>query len=347
MKGMNYTGPGRGPFGEEPFISMKSIGANFVALVPEATLYQNSLEIRHQYSGDMTWYGESTEAVLEGIMQARKMGLQVMLKPHLEPGINLSGWERPEFDRKDSTSRANYFKSRNEFVKTIEFETRVQTRWRGDLMAKDDTGWQKIAEGYSQYILSYAVLADSMNVELFCIGTELKAMALEKPQYWRGLIQEVRKIYKGPITYAANWDSFDDISFWGDLDYIGVDAYFPLGDYQVPTVEETIEDWSVYKKQLKKFSEQTDKPVIFTEWGYESEEYAGKTPWGSEGTVNEEVQRNLYEGTFQTFWNEPWFQGVFVWRWSPANEFGRGTYNFSPKGTPAEEVLEKWFRSGE
>ncbi len=344
IKGMNYTGPGRGPFGSEPFTSMKSIGSNFVALVPEATLYQNTLGIRHSYSGDSTWYGESTEAVLEGIEQARKADLKIMLKPHLEPGLSTKEWDRPELDRTDSTSRANYLASWKAFAATVKFNVREKTDWRGNLMAKDEEGWNKIAEGYMQYILSYAVMADSMNVDLFCIGTELKAMALEKPDYWRELIREVRKIYDGPVTYAANWDSYDEITFWDELDYVGIDAYFPLGDRKVPSVEESISDWEKYKLEIQFFQAGVGKNIIFTEWGYESEEYAGKTPWGSEGVFNEEVQKNLYEATFQSFWSESWFQGVFVWRWSPKNEFGRGRYNFSPKGRIAEKVLEKWFK---
>lgn len=344
IKGMNYTGPGRGPFGEEPFVSMKAIGTNYVALVPEASLYLNTLEIYHEYYGDSTWYGESTEAALEGISQAKKAGLKIMLKPHLEPGFDDSGWDRPELDRSDSTSRANYAQSWRAFVSSVEFKVRKKTGWRGDLMSQDEDGWNKIAEGYKQYILSYAILADSMNIDMFCIGTELKAMALEKPAYWKELIAEVRKLYDGPITYAANWDSYRKISFWDELDYVGIDAYFPLGDYQIPTVEGTVKDWESYKEDIRAFQARTGKKVIFTEWGYESEEYAGKTPWGSSGSFNEEVQKNLYEATFQSFWNEPWFQGVFIWRWSPMDEFGRGTYNFSPKGREAEKVLEKWFR---
>lgn len=344
IKGMNYTGPGRGPFGEEPFVSMKAVGSNFVALVPEATLYQNTLGIRHTYWGDSTWYGESTEGVLEGIMQARKAGLKVMLKPHLEPGLNTQNWDRPKLVRGDSLSRVNFMASYQAFLATVELNVRTKTDWRGDLMAKDDEGWKRIAEGYRSYILSYATLADSMDVELFCVGTELKAMAIEKPEYWVELIKDVREIYGGPITYAANWDSFDEITFWDQLDYVGIDAYFPLGDHRVPSVEESMKDWGKHKADIESFQARTGKHIIFTEWGYESEEYAGKTPWGSEGAFHEEVQMNLYEATFQSFWSEPWFQGVFVWRWSPKNEFGVGTYNFSPKGRMAEKVLKKWFR---
>ncbi len=341
---MNYTGPGGGPFGEEPFLSMKEIGTNFVALVPEASLYQNTLDIRYHYSAKRAWYGETTEGVLEGIMQAQKIGLKTMVKPHLYPGLDLSGWESPDLDRSDSASWAQYYLAREKYIESLELKTTGRVRWRGDIQPKDEEGWKIFEESYRSFILDYAILADSLDVEMFCIGTELKAVALEKPEYWRVLIREVRKVYKGAITYAANWDSYDQITFWDELDFIGIDAYFPLGDHKIPTVEETVEEWSDYKTQIQIIQQKYDKPVIFTEWGYETEEYAGRIPWESLGKVNNEVQKNLYEGTFQTFWHEPWFQGVFVWRWSPPDEFSTGTYNFSPKEKPAESVLEKWFK---
>ncbi|MEM7296704.1 MAG: hypothetical protein AAF391_00390, partial [Bacteroidota bacterium] len=343
IRGMNYTGPGRGPFGEEPFTSMKEIGGNFVALVPEAGLYQNTLELRQVYDGDSSWYGETIEGVLEGVEQARKSGLKVMLKPHMEPSIDISGvgMERPTRD--DTLGWMSYIEAVRGYVANIEYKTRGRVNWRGDLMVEDDDDWSILAQSYEDYILSLATMADTLDVELFCVGTELKAMALEKPEYWVQLIGKIREVYKGSLVYAANWDSFDKIAFWDQLDYIGIDAYFPLGDHQVPTVEETIEEWETYKSRIQELQSKKGKKVIFTEWGYESEEYAGKTPWGSEGVYNEEVQKNLYEGTFQSFWDEPWFGGVFIWRWSPNNEFGRGTYNFSPKDTEAQEVVEKWF----
>lgn len=341
---MNYTGPGGGPFGEEPFTSMAAVGSNFVALVPEAALYQNTLALKQVYSGDSSWYGETIEGVLEGIEQARKADLKVMLKPHLQPSIDISGLglERPS--RNDTAGWKPYVEAVQAYVQNMEFKTRGRVNWRGDLMTKEDKDWPMLAQSYEDYILSLAVMADTLDIELFCIGTELKAIALEKPAYWIQLIGKIRKVYNGSLTYAANWDSFDQITFWDQLDYIGIDAYFPLGDHKVPTVEETIAEWEPYKNRIQELQLEKGKPVIFTEWGYESEEYAGKTPWQSEGAYNEEVQKNLYEGTFQSFWDEPWFAGVLIWRWSPNNEFGRGTYNFSPKNTEAQEVVEKWFR---
>ena len=340
FKGMNYTGPGRGPLGTEPFSSMKGVGTNIVALVPEASLYQNNLKVVHDFEGQ--WYGETSTAILEGIQQAREVGLKIMLKPHLEPGIDVTDWERPEVDFTDSLSMVEYGKSAKEFFNKVDIKVRKKTNWRGDLMAKNDNDWLLIADAYEQYILKYAVMADSIHADAFCIGTELKAMALEKPDYWRSLIKKVRKIYKGPITYAANWDGFDQITFWDDLDFIGIDAYFPLSDDKTPQVKELLVSWQPVKDRIEKLQRKVGKPIVFTEWGYESEDYAGKTPWGSEGEVNIETQVNLYESTFQSFWDEPWFLGVFIWRWSPPNELG-GSYNFTPRGKQTETVIKEWF----
>jgi hypothetical protein len=63
-------------------------------------------------------------------------------------------------------------------------------------------------------------------MELFCFGTELGIQSQKRLQYWAQLIVKKKNI-KGKLTYAANWDDFDK-PFWNELDYIGIDAYFPF-----------------------------------------------------------------------------------------------------------------------
>ena len=46
--------------------------------------------------------------------------------------------------------------------------------------------------------------------------------------YWRELISEIRAVYPGPLSYAANFDQFQEVGFWDALDVVGVNAYFPL-----------------------------------------------------------------------------------------------------------------------
>lgn len=345
VKGLVFTGPGRGPLQDQMFVSMTEVGSNFVAVVPEATVYRQNLKVVYDFEGQ--WFGERKQATLEGIALARENGLQVMLKPHLTIGWDLSAWQKPEVDFQDSVSRINYIKSQRAFIGAQENRIAGTDYWRGALMTNNDQDWDTFVREYERYVLDYARIADSLNVELFCIGTEMKRTALEKPGFWQSLINKVRAVYSGPIVYAANWDSYDKITFWDDLDYIGVDAYFPLSKLQNPGYNALKSGWDSNKAKLQKLAKKYGKPIILTEWGYQNEDYAGAEPWDNkrfkEGNeLNNEAQRDAYRSMFESVWNEPWMKGVFVWRWSEYKGV-RNTPNYSPRDKPAADVLRKWF----
>lgn len=347
IKGLVFTGPGKGPLKDDSFISMAHCNGNYVALVPEAIVYRQSLKINYDF--ERQWYGETSEAVLAGVSQARKNGLKVMIKPHLTVGWDMSNWDEPSFDINDSLSLYNNAKSADTFIKSQENKFIGKTSWRGDLMTKSVTDWRIFEREYTKFILDYAKIADSLNVELFCIGTELKRIALEKPAFMQQLISKVRNIYKGNITYAANWDSYEKIDFWDELDYIGIDAYFPLSDEKFPEIEGLKESWCKVSSRMKATSKRFEKKIIFTEWGYENEEYVGREPWKSGGITsfmdsNESMQSKAYISMFETVWHEPWLKGIFVWRWEPESaksELMRP--NYSPRFKEAEIVLRDWF----
>jgi hypothetical protein len=40
----------------------------------------------------------------------------------------------------------------------------------------------------------------------------------------------LRGIYTGSITYSANWDDVESTVVLGELDVIGVNAFYPLAD---------------------------------------------------------------------------------------------------------------------
>ena len=108
------------------------------------------------------------------------------------------------------------------------------------------------------------------------------------------------------------------VTFWDQLDYIGVDAYFPLTDSKSPTVEDFESGWKPHKEQIQVIQSKFDKPVLFTEFGYRSIDYTGKEPWTSnrvEGSINLEAQTNGLQAIYNQFWTEEWFAGGFVWKW--------------------------------
>lgn len=346
VEGLVFTGPGRGPLSEPMFSSMQQIGANFVALVPEASVYRQNLKVVYDFENQ--WFGERKAAVFDGIALARAQGLKVMLKPHLTIGWDMSEWQRPEVDFEDSLSRIQYALSAREFVSSQQSKVEGKGSWRGVFMTNEED-WPTFEEGYTNFILDYAQIADSLGVELFCIGTEMKRTALEKPEFWRRLIKKVRAVYQGPLVYAANWDSYNQITFWDDLDYIGVDAYFPLSEKENPSLNEMKEAWIEKRQDLQKLAKEFKKPMLLTEWGYENEDFVGAEPWimgrfqGAKNSSNEEAQQRAYQSFFETLWNEPWMKGVFVWRWSPGGQAGTRP-NYSPRGKMAEKELERWFK---
>lgn len=93
------------------------------------------------------------------------------------------------------------------------------------------------------------------------------------------------------------------MNFWDALDYIGVDAYFPLTDHINPTVEEIKAGWAPIMESLQETSARFDKKIIFAEVGYASFDGAPIAPnHCCEGEPNLETQDRLFQAFFETVW---------------------------------------------
>ena len=254
------------------------------------------------------WWGERTDGACELIKYAHDQGMKVMLKPHV--------WVMGE-------------------------------GWTGDFQLKTEEDWKKWEQDYSNYILNHAKAADSMGVELFCIGTEYRYPAKERSQFWKALIREVKKVYDGPLTYASNWDNFMNISWWDEVDYIGVDSYFPLAEGDNPSLDEIKNGWAPMKEELKELASKWNRPVLFTEYGFQSVNGGAGKHWEvdkSSQNVNMEVQKTAYEATFESVWDEPWFVGGFLWKWHLTTRGAEhNVTRFTPQGKPAEKIIAEWY----
>lgn len=216
----------------------------------------------------------------------------------------------------------------------------------GFIKMDNDSDWKKFEKSYKDFILFYAKIAEEEKIEMFSIGTEMKTMVLERPEFWEELITEVRSVYNGQITYAANWDSYKNPKFWKRLDFIGIDAYFPLSDKKTPSVQELEQAWIPIANDIKHTSKKEGKPIIFTEYGYRSVDYSALEPWeGNYNTVNHDAQINTLKAVFNTFWKEEWFNGGFLWKWYDNHSTAGGVDNtrFTVQNKPAESVVSQWF----
>ena len=224
---------------------------------------------------------------------------------------------------------------------------------RLDVGMTSEADWLRWFESYGEFILHYARLAERLGIEALCVGTELQRTAIERPDDWRRLIARVRQVYGGELTYAANWwKSFEEIVFWDDLDYIGIQAYFPLSDAPSPTVDEMTDGWESHLPAIEAVQRRFQKPVLFTEIGYKGARGGAAKPWEWPQRVEDlvpdlEFQARAYEAFFRTFWHREWFAGAYFWKWHPFRVEGplgdRFKVGFTPQGKPAATVMARWY----
>jgi hypothetical protein len=212
--------------------------------------------------------------------------------------------------------------------------------WVGDLEfgASD---WPRFFSAYRAFLLHYALLADRERLDGLTVGHELASTSRRFPDRWRALIGDVRRVYRGSLTYDANWDEAGSVSFWDALDVIGVSFYRPLS--KAPTRDaSTLRAGARQALQgLAPLAARWHRPVLIAEVGYAPTVDAPVRPWEERsGPVDLETQRACYEAVVQAMEDQPWLAGAFWWKWfSSAEEGGAGDASYSPRGKPAEAVL--------
>ena len=120
--------------------------------------------------------------------------------------------------------------------------------FRGNISPSDTEAW---FENYRKIIYNYAVMSESLGVEILCVGTELKSLSSRKD--WIEIINSIKEIYNGKLTYAANWDEYPSVNCWHILDFVGIDAYFPLAVSEDAGIEEYTENFELWLEQVDEF----------------------------------------------------------------------------------------------
>ncbi len=248
---------------------------------------------------------------------AKSLGFKIMIKPHI--------WLGSPSDQK----------------------------WRSDIYPINDKNWESWKESYRSFIFRYALIAEKSKAEMLCIGTELTRLSIEKPTFWKQLIREVKEIYSGKIIYAANWyDEYEKITFWNELDYIGIQAYFPLSQKENPSVPEISKGWNKYISSLEAIHKKYDRNIIFTEIGYKSTPDSGIEPWKwidyttiEDKLISIKTQSNLYQAFFNSVWENDWFEGVHLWHHTIHRQEGHkyDSLDFSIQNKPVSKIIKKGF----
>ncbi len=298
---------------EQSLVNLKAMNANSVSFVIPLT----------QTSVTSTDIGPAVNtptdaSLIAAIQEAHALGLSVTLKPHLD---TQDGQWRAYINPVGASARAAWFAA------------------------------------YDSEILHYAALAQANHVEMIVIGTELIDMSSDNVNAtntanWLSLISQVRAIYTGKLTYAANWggstwaDEKDNIKFWNALDYAGIDAYYPLGTTSSSnSVSALLADWNQWGPSFTTFAASVGKPVLFTEVGYRSTtgDHGNSDDYSYSNGYDGTEQANDYAALFQYWSSNPYLAGMSLWQWDPSpTAGGAGDLNYTPQNKPAQAVMTAW-----
>src|SRR5215218_2185909 len=169
---------------------------------------------------------------------------------------------------------------------------------------------------YKAELVHLATIAEATGVETLSLGNEMASLTgAEYRGYWVDIVNAVRDVYHGMLTYAAASDEAGHVSFWDQVDVIGINAYPTLSNSANPTVQDLENAWTSvpadpyhaavfdHKSPVDFFhslSETNGKPVLFTEVGYRSINGTTINPgdWQAAGTSNAQAQLDAYKAFF-------------------------------------------------
>ncbi|MGE0709404.1 MAG: hypothetical protein AB7N76_09285 [Planctomycetota bacterium] len=221
--------------------------------------------------------------------------------------------------------------------------------WRGNIAPRGHDGrldWGTWFAAYGRVMTHYARLAQRGGATLFSVGSELSSTEGEHAR-WSALVREVRQVFTGELTYSANWDHFQHVKVWRELDYIGLSGYYELASSATPRPAELRASWIGVRERLLRWRADQrleDRPLLFTELGYASLDGCAQKPWDyipRDRRVDLLEQRDCYQAFVEAWQGQRALAGVYFYEWW--GEGGREDRGYTPRGKPAIEVLRAWF----
>jgi len=324
--------------GQKAMMQIVATGANTVTIIPnffQADKFSNSVFLKLDQQNPWGSESDTYDEVKAAVLSAKARGLKVVLKPHVET-------------------------------------TPIRV-WRAEFEPTDPVAW---FASYKAMMVEYAKVAQAAGAEMFCVGTEMVSMTdptkvcsdgMTYTEKWEDIIDAVRAVYSGKVTYSATYEEVTKVGFWHKVDYIGVNPYIPLSTINDPTVGQMVDAWvkphfnpwirdTLYQGKsvidyYKSLSEQYGKKVIFTEVGYKSLDGANKDPglFGSTGEVDFQEQVDAYTALFHVMENYGgrWLAGSFMWSYysfeNPMEERGVPWTDYTTQWKPANLTITEHY----
>lgn len=238
-------------------------------------------------------------------------------------------------------------------------------QWRGNITVPPELRLAFSAAYKEKFLARYLFIIKGFGLDL-CIGTEMVKVSeqLGAP-FWIDIVDWLRaQGVTQRLTYAANWGWEADAEYnrlhdlWPHLDYIGIDAYWPMANkgYTGPITVDLLLNgaaqnigWSrrladdngvpfawcpPIDHDLQRLAAGVGKPLWFTEIGYGATKQAALDPMGDTppGERTTEVQTVLWQAAREK-WQDV-LEGWCAWEAGVATTKG-GTHDII--GAPAAQ----------
>lgn len=215
----------------------------------------------------------------------------------------------------------------------------VENGWAGDIRFGNDADEARWFGRYRDLLLHYARLAQREQVDALVIGTELAG--IESSQRWHQLIDDVRKVYRGPVTYAAHGvEGVRRFPAWRSLDAVAVNLYPVLGEGS--DAKEMRGHMEQSLAELREATRPLARPLWVLEVGIPSAQGALHSPWDwqrlSHGSARPDTAtQSIAIGQWLAALDKEWVGAVFLWCWySDPHAGGLDDNDYTPQNKPAE-----------
>ncbi len=307
--GINFTFEGfeiqagyLGASSDQALRRIRELGANSVAVIPYSYLYLMDRPSPIAFLRET--HKENDASVIHAALEARRLGMGVLLKPHLQGG----GWAGDR-DMRSDKDWADFF---------VHYE-----RW---------------IRHYALLAQMYQLEGLCLGVELVHATLENPERWRDLAARIRALYSG-QLTYAANWGREA-----EELQFWDALDVIGVDSYYPLSASANPSDDELAVGAEAITQRLGALSRRWSKPILFTEIGYPSHPGAWQEPWSDRSEVDLAAQTRATSAMLRALEGVTWSTGTYWWKWSSYGVKPRADASHLIDGKPAESALSSWYR---
>lgn len=221
------------------------------------------------------------------------------------------------------------------------------------------TRWRDWFRSFEQRSVHYARIAAETGCAMYGLDSELDR-TVDQDDGWKRVIAAVRAVYPGAVTscHTTHCSLIDYPAqlarpghWWRELDGLGLSFYPKVVQHDGATVEEIAAGLVGERDRLREIARLYGKPVYLGEIGCTSSTGGATSPsgWRGNGRYDPSEQANFLEAALRTLWSEPWWHGMYWWKWDEQNHRPQflddpaGNKGFIIDGKPAAEVMRRWY----